>query len=148
MAKSKKTDPALAIDVAVSFGDVSIGDEICRLGLRILRTELSVSNADKMLVGKRLVGKIVAMAGNDNPDQPSLGMGTEEEINGAFDVKSIGVTRKKITTGLSFSIASIDVSVLAHFAKRSGRLQIEKIDDIPAKGQTDLSEDESEDDEE
>lgn len=48
------------------------------------------------------------------------------EMTGCFDVKS-----DSIGIGLTFSIKDVDVSTLAKFANRDGRIVIESIEEIP-----------------
>lgn len=128
MAKKKTSD---AKTIAVAFGNVNVGDQIARLALHIDRKRLSLAEADR-LCGKRLIGSITASAGNDNPEQDAIpGMDAETTLEGSFDVKSFGFGPKSITTGLSFSIASIDLPKLCSFAKRAGTVQIDDVTDIP-----------------
>jgi hypothetical protein len=133
--KSKKpADPVLPdLTIPVAYGDVSIGEETCRIGVSIARQHLELSVADTQICGKRLIGCITCRPGNSNPDQPTMA-GMEEaeaEIPGAFDVKRISFNNKFINFGLTFSIESIDIAGLAHFAKRSGNLVVTEITAIP-----------------
>jgi hypothetical protein len=132
VAKKKTASPAL-MTIPVAFGDVGVGDQIARLGVSIDRKRLTLAQADK-LCGKRLVGSITAVAGNDNPEQEGL-PGMEDAgttLDAAFDVKRIGFGPKSMSTSLSFAISSIALPVLCAFAKRAGTLEIQDITDIPA----------------
>lgn len=130
MAKSKTASAAL-MTIPVQYGDVSVGDQIARVGVSIDRKRLSLAQADK-LCGKRLIGRITYTAGNDNPDQEELpGIDAATFMDGAFDVKRFGFGPKSMTTGLSFAISSIDLPTLCAFAKRSGTIVIEQVTDIP-----------------
>lgn len=130
MAKTKTAAPLLELPVA--YGNVNLGDEIARVSISMNRSAISLSSADRQLLGKRLIGRIVARAGDAQAEQESLpGLADDISLEGAFDVHSLGVSKKRITTGLSFNIASIDVSVLAHFAKRQGILVVSEIGEIP-----------------
>lgn len=145
MAKKKQPKPD-ALTIPVTYGNVNVGDHIASLTVTIDRRQLSLSKADA-LVGKRLVGAITAQAGSSNPDQtPIPGFESETTLEGAFDVKRFGFTPKHMTTGLSFSIASIDVSVLCTFAKRAGSITVTDVTDIPEepKGKPPGEEDEDE----
>jgi len=130
MAK-KKPVPANVLELPVEYGQVSIGDKTTRIGVNVDRSELKVSDADKQLCEKRLTGRIITRPPG-NPEQGTLpGVDLETHLAGVFDVKGFSVTSDKISFGLTFALASIDVSVLAHFAKRSGRLIVEAVEALP-----------------
>ena len=129
MAK-KKVDAIL--ELPGSWGNLNIGDETARLGATVARAALSVTQADKNLCCKRLAGTIIARAGDGNADQSSLpGADADETITAIFDVKSFGVSRKNISFGLTVSLGSIEIEVLAKFAKRQGQFWVQDISDIP-----------------
>jgi hypothetical protein len=127
--ETKTTTPCL--DIPVSFGGVSIGDQTARIGVKISRECLNIDAADEALCGKRLVGKVVLGHNGDSAGQGKLFDGADHEISGAFDVKRFSVGPKEITAGLTFSLGSIDLSELGHFAKQSGRMLVESILAIP-----------------
>jgi hypothetical protein len=134
MAKKKE----LLLDIPVAFGNVSIGDLTARLGVTIDRGSLTVSKADKDLCCRRLTGKIIARPNGVKGDQDPLpGVGDDFELKGIFDVKGFSTTGKKIGVGLTFSLDGIDVSNLAHFAKREGMLQVDGIEDLPEDSSSD-----------
>lgn len=129
MAK-KKDEYVLELDV--KYGNVNIGMDTCRLGITIERSKLSISQADKNLCGKRLVGTILARAGEAQSGQESLPMiEADVTLDAAFDVKSFGVTRRNISAGLTFALASINVETLSHFAGRQGTFSVTNIGEIP-----------------
>lgn len=129
MAKKKEE---FVLEIDVKYGNVSIGMDTCRLGITIERSKLSISQADKNLCGKRLVGTILARAGGAQSGQESLPMiEADVTLEAAFDVKSFGVTRRNITAGLTFALASINVETLSHFAGRQGTFSVTKIGEIP-----------------
>jgi hypothetical protein len=129
MAK-KKEEYVLELDV--KYGNVNIGMDTCRLGITIERSKLSISQADRNLCGKRLVGMILARAGEAQAGQDSLpGIDADVSIDAAFDVKSFGVTRRNISAGLTFALASVNVETLSHFAGRQGTFSVTGIGDIP-----------------
>lgn len=130
--KARGAPGATLMELPVQWSNVNIGDETCRLGAKVDRTSLTVAAADRNLCGKRLIATIVAAAGNSNPEQSSLpGVDADTELVGVFDVKSFAVSRKRIAFGLTFALASVDVKELAGFAKRSGKLIIDRVEDIP-----------------
>jgi hypothetical protein len=133
MARRSRTPdaPAAVLDLPVTYGNVSIGDKTARVGIVIDRSQITVTRADKSMVGKRLIGRILANPPEErNPDQGRLdGMDAEiVTLAGAFDVKALGVTAKTISCGLTFALASIEVDQLAHFAKRIGRLVVDAVE--------------------
>lgn len=137
MAKKKKAAAAeaemsVSETLPVQFGNVSIGEKTCRVGITIDRRNLGLGAADRTLCGKRLAGSILARA-NGGPDQESLpGADDDIELAGIYDVKAFSVTAKALSCGLTFSLESIDLTKLGHFAKRSGLLKITSIGKIPA----------------
>lgn len=129
MAKSKGV---AELDLPVQFSNVNIGDEIASLSVTVPRTALTISQADSKVCGKRLTGHILARAGGAQADQDSLpGADNDVEIPGSFDVKSITFTRKSVKFKIAFSIGSISIDDLAHFAKREGRCVIMVITALP-----------------
>jgi hypothetical protein len=127
-----KKQSASLFEIPAIYGDVGVGDLIARLSIHIDRKRLTLAQADK-LCGKRLVGRIVAQAGNANPEQEALpGAEAETEMAGVFDVKRFGFNPKALSTSLSFQIASIDLPTLCQFAKRAGTVYVESVEDIPA----------------
>jgi hypothetical protein len=130
VGKSKAKAPETVLDVGVKFGKVSIGDETASLPAQMDRERMNLLAADELFTGKRLVGRIVVGGEDSTPGQTQLDFG--DSVDGAFDVKKMQVSRKNISINLAFAIASIDVSALAHFAKKGGRLMVSEVQDIPA----------------
>lgn len=129
MAKAKSK---ALLDLPVSFGGVSIGDETARVGFSVERERLSLENADAHLCGRRVTGWIQLTERNEHPDQGRLdGFGEPQRLEGTFDIKSIGVSRKSIHGGLTAAISEIKVEELALFAKRQGKLVIAESEEMP-----------------
>jgi hypothetical protein len=130
MAKARTA--VAELDLPCQFSNVNVGDEIASLSITVPRTALTISQADSKVCGKRLTGHILARGGGGQADQASLpGADNDVEIPGQFDVKSVTFTRKNVKFKLSFSIGSIDIGDLAHFAKREGRCVINVITALP-----------------
>lgn len=151
MGKKKGAKASEAVlTLPVAYGKVSIGENIASIPITVQLTDLSLATAYQKLCGKRLVGQIMARAGGAQAKQKSM-PGLEDgdiNIDGAFDIKAFSFNRKKISTTLSFSLESIDVETLAHFAKREGMFTVIGIEDIPEKASgTDDDEDDDSDDE-
>lgn len=137
MAKKKpgKASEPPALEFPVGFGDVSIGEKTARLGIVVSRGNLTVTQADRNLCGKRLSVKVMARS-SGSADQPSLpGLEDDIEMDAVADVKRYGVSPKTISTGLMFMIESIDISALAKMAKREGVVTILDAEEIPAEEQ-------------
>lgn len=139
MAKSKAL-----FYLAVTWGNVNIGEKTARVGAVVKRPTLTPTIADRNLCDRRLIGKIMARAADAQSEQGSLpgAEGNDVEVKGVFDCKGFNVSKKNISFGLTFSLADIQIEDLAHFAKRSGILTIDEIDDIPE--EVDEEEDEEE----
>lgn len=132
--KEQQQAKSYFLDIPCTWGNVNIGDETVRLGVRVSRENLSVTQADKNLCGKRLVAKAIARAGDGQSGQASLPgtEGADAEVEAAFDVRSIGVGTKNISFGLTAKIKSVDLGQLSGFANRGGMLHIESVAVIPA----------------
>src|SRR6185503_17750984 len=109
MAKKAKL-----LELDVSFGDVSIGENTGRLGVTIQRKSLTPAQADKHLCGKRLTGRIIWDAGQAD-SQPAM-FEAGDSFEASFDVKSLSLKPKSISCGLTFMLQSVDLNALAHFA--------------------------------
>lgn len=137
MARSRKGGAAVAtppqLELPVVYGVVSFGDKTARIGLTVHRGNLTVTQADKLLVGRRLTCTILARS-TGHAGQESL-PGFEEAdpvISGIADVKGIGVGPKNISFGLTFALDGLDNATLSHFSKREGVFTVTEIADIPA----------------
>lgn len=129
--RSTKKSAKSTLDVLCTFGGISIGQETARVSVKIERNQIDLLRADECFCGKRLIGKIVLGRQGESNGQGKLIEDTDYEVAGAFDVKRIGVTPSQIATGLTFALASINVEDLTHFAKGSGRMIVEEVQEIP-----------------
>ena len=127
---AKKKSMAI-LDVSVSFGGVSIGDTTAKVSFTVDRGSFDLEAADRFLCGKRLTGRLVVVRGNEDPDQEPLpGMEDDKfELASVFDCKGFRATPKAIASGAVFLLESIDVSVLGHIAKKSGRLIVASVEE-------------------
>lgn len=128
MAKKPKQKTAI-VDLPVEFGGVSIGDGVARLGIKIDRKAISVTEAVRLFVGHRLTGRVQLGGNGDVPGQSTMDF--DHAVEGVFDVKRVGIGVKQYGTGLSFSIEDIDVREIAKLSKGSGRLQVENVEELP-----------------
>jgi hypothetical protein len=124
-----KTESVL--DLPVEFGGVSIGDSTARLGVRFDRTVLDLIKADEVFCGHRLTGSVILGGKDDQSGQTKFVEDLSHQVAGTFDVKRIGVNQTEIVTGLTFSLADLDVAELAKFSKGSGRLLVNEVGELP-----------------
>lgn len=134
------------LDLNVEFGGVSFNDQTARLGVRVDRTELDITDVDDYFAGKRIDGR-VTLRKIDDEGQPRLeGMEDEQppEIDAVFDCKQFSANQKRYGFGLTFQLCPLLHEQLTHFAKRDGRLLIRSVEGIPSK--SDAADDEGEGD--
>lgn len=122
--------PQAILDIPCEFGGLTIGDAVAKLSVTIRREVLNIDAADEALCGRRLTGRIIVIGADVDPKQTHLIDDLHPVVESSFDVKSFRVSPKLISTGLSFAIApdpdqdGNQISTLAHFAKKSGRLTV------------------------
>lgn len=146
MAKKKEA----VLELPVSYSNVNIGDKTARVGVKVHRANLRPTQADTQLCGKRLTGRLLARAAGAQAEQQSLpGADQDVQLEGTFDVMGFTVTPKTIGFGCTFSLESIDIEKMAHFAKREGMLYIDTVAEIPEEERPEKKgKDEEEEDEE
>lgn len=132
-------------NLPIDFGNLSIGDRTASLGFKLSREVFSLDDADHFLCGRRLTGSIIVQPNRDHPDQEYFeGMDQKYLVEASFDIKSIRVTPKQLGGNLTFPLGEVNVSDLAHFAKRTGTLKIKGVEDLAAIKQADEEEEEEE----
>lgn len=120
------------LDLQVNFEGVSFGAKTARLGVKVDRSQLTISEADKKICERRLTGTILSKAPDEQPDQGHFpGMDTDNELHSSFDVKSFTVHGDYIGFGLTFALKGLDRQSLTYFAKRTGKVFIDVVDNIP-----------------
>jgi hypothetical protein len=131
-SKKDKDDPKPMIEIGVEYGNISIGEKTASVGVSFSRGQISLTKAAENFCERRLTGCIIAKpAGWNSDDQALPGMEEDVELHGVFDVASIRFTSKAFAVKLSFRLNEIDVSTIAEFAKRSGRLSVFEVADLP-----------------
>jgi hypothetical protein len=136
---AKKSAPVLELEG--SFGNVTVGEKTMKIGFTLERKKLSLSKADSTLCDKRLTGTLTARPIGWEPDQKGLdGMEEDAEVKGSFDIKGFRVSSDILHFGLTFMIKSVDISMLARFAKRDGTICVEDVDEIPVEERAPKSE--------
>ncbi len=135
---AKKPVKGAGLEIPVSFGNVSFGDHTASVSCKASRSNLSVTQADRSLCGKRLTGTILARPEGSGSDQPGL-LGTDGdlEVAGVFDVDGFGVKTVNISFTVSFSLKDIDRATFSEFAKRNGRIEISEIASIDDEEESD-----------
>lgn len=130
MAKKKEPD---VLDLIVAFGNVSAGDKTARIGASMDRSLMTLPKADMTFCERRLTAVLIIKCNGDHPDQGTLdGMKQDDiELESVFDVKRLAFTRDDISFGLTAALGGFDVGKLAKFAKRTGRLIVNNVTDIP-----------------
>lgn len=119
-------------ELRVEFGNVTIGDQTARLGVKIAREELPLADADRLFCGRRIWG-VVSLAEPGDEDQqrlPTMEDNRPSTIEDAFETKQLGVRPNEYSIGLNFNLKSIDVQELARFAKKSGTVAVVSVQDI------------------
>lgn len=133
MAKKAQTENGV-VELPVRYGNVSIGEDTARLGVRISRGNLTPGKADALLCGRRLTCQLTCVPRGKDADQPTLpGVDVGRQVEAVVDVKAVSMTRKNIGAGLTFALAEVDLDSLVHFAKRDGRISISKVEDLDDK---------------
>jgi hypothetical protein len=130
-AKRKIKEVEEVLNVPVQFGTVSI-TTTAHVGVKINRENLNIDAADELLCGRHLTGKLLAVPpGEDPAQQLAFDTGDRAEVAACFDVKRFSADPDFISAGLTFALAEIDVKVLSCLAKKSGRLVVTTVADMP-----------------
>jgi len=141
------------LKIPVRFNNVSIQQTTARIGIKIDRTSLGLSEADNFLCGHRLSCRVQTIPKNEDSKQKHMFDGGKHTITGVCDVKKIGISPDELSAGLTFSLKDLESehSELLHFSKRQGQLEVFEIsaitkDEAPAEADDDADDDEGEDD--
>lgn len=107
------------------FGTVGGGDEVARISFKVARERLSLEDADRLLCGKRIHGRISCRAEDEDGSQRKIGA-DDPQIEGTFDCKNVKATPKFISGSLRFMIDEQVEAALLKLAKRHGQITINK----------------------
>src|SRR5262245_51049243 len=118
------------LELPCEYGNVGIGDKTCRIGVSVDRAKLKLKTADDNLCCHRLTLKMIGVPPGDDPEQKRM-FDDLQDMDGIADIKGFGVSQGSISFGLTFSKADVDLKQLGGFAKRSGRLEIFGVEEIP-----------------
>lgn len=133
-AKSKTEESNHGGSYPVAFAGVTIGEGVARVGVRMDRGEMGLLAADKMFCGRRITGS-VKLTKNSDSETPVFEAMRDKDfvVSSTFDVKRLGLNASFYSFGLAFSLQEINIGDLALFAKKTGLLLIDSVEDIPVK---------------
>lgn len=120
-----------ALVIGADYSGVSNSGLTVRLGVKTGRGNLTLTQADKALSGKRLTVKLLARSAGQSDQQSLPGADADLQVTGIADVKGFGVTARHFTFGLSFVVGQIDLTILDQFPKRAGTVTIVNVEDMP-----------------
>lgn len=115
------------VGIPVKFGNLSVGENTCRLPFSIQRNKLSDTDAIELLVCRQLTGTITTADHSllgPNP-QKMLFDKASARIEGVFNTGNLGIGRKKFGSGATFPLSEIDESKISRFANRTGIVWID-----------------------
>ena len=133
-------DASKRLELEVSFGSFSCGDQTARLGFHVERSRMNLEQADAYLCGARLDVALLACQKGDAEGQLHL-EGTVETVDSVADCKQYSVKPEEFSAGLTFAKTPQLVSELSQLAKRPGKIYIQRIGDT---GHGDESDDDDE----
>lgn len=110
----------------------ALGEGTSSLSVRIDRSRLTLDEADTMLVGRRIVGKVSVRPEGDAEGQTYCVDGLCEELACAFDCKGVRVTPKYFSARLSFANRDTAGHDLSRFCKRAGTVTIDSAESLDA----------------
>lgn len=116
-----------ALDVPVSFGNVSIGDGSVSIPIKIDREHLNPETADGLLCGCRAKAEIRAGGQATDPEQQVMFEDMDHQQAGIFEIKGYSVKKKAISATLNILLSDVEIKQLGYFAKHDGRLRIESV---------------------
>lgn len=125
-----KRRPRSVLDIPVDFGSVSIQAKSVRVPVKIQRADMSLDQADQILCGHRLTGKIVARPKGDHQDQGTLNGFEPVELPGVFEVGSFGVHSDYFSASLNFNKEDVSLDELGEFAVKPGRLIVQEVGEL------------------
>lgn len=129
------------VDVPVTFGACGGGGGVARLSCALDVAHMNPDAAFDAFAGTRIKGRIV-IGGADSAAGQTRFVDTDEALDGTFDCKAYTTNRKTIRFSLSSNIAVFPTQAWFNgFAKRSGRLLIESVDEIEGASEEDEAED-------
>ena len=128
--------------VPATFNGLAIGKTTARIGVRILRSDITLSTADRHFTNSRLdILLEPAPPGESNRKQMYFGGIIPKPMGSVVDVKGMTVTEEAISIGLTFARKEISPDSLARYATAVGRFTFNRIGEAGADA-SDVGEDE------
>lgn len=119
-------------DIPCEFGNVSIGQATASIGVSIDPAAISVDRVHALFNGKRATVRLVQVPAGEQPGQRRMDGMEAPELTAVTDIRGYRMSPKVISARLAFTIEGLDLSMLAsHFSKRSGRLLVISLQEIP-----------------
>lgn len=116
--------------IPVEYGNVSIGDQVARISMKIDRAKIDDTKALNLLCARRLTGTVTVTNTDVDPRQKNFFDTATASIEGSFDTKRVSVGPNDFGTGITVALAEIDVMELGKFAKKKGFLWIDNSEPI------------------
>jgi hypothetical protein len=120
--------------IPVTFGNVTFGEEIASIGVKIDRVHFSPQKADETFCGRRIQGTIAAGPCGGNSGQRVMWSDLDHRIDATLESKGVSLKPEYIRATLNLCLRDIEIETLAQFAKRDGLLLIGEVEDLPDGG--------------
>lgn len=132
MATGTKSPPKKKnlVSIPVKFTGVGIGVDTVRIGIKVSRERMDLTNADHYFCNRRLQVALILGHETDDPKQTTF-EDVDHKVVGSADVKGFRVTTEVFSAGLTFGKNDMDVEELSGFASAGGRLVINDVGAIP-----------------
>jgi hypothetical protein len=135
---AKETDSNV-LELPVRFGGVTF-DSSASVQLVFDKADLSPAKCEKLFCARRLDVKAkAARDGEDSGQQHFEGMDAVSEVEGSADAHSYSSTSEAWKTRLYFNLNDVDIELFFALRKKSGRLLIRGVGEIPEEEQNDDS---------
>ena len=115
----------------VEYLGVSFGKTTMRVGVKIKRESLTVSQAEKLFCDRRLWLIVTTCKAGDDPAQQTFDDSFEQKVEGSADVKGFTVRKDELTLGLTYMLEDIDDKTLRLVHHHAGWLTIKQTGAIP-----------------
>lgn len=121
----------------VKFGTVTFGDMTCSIPFKIDRQALKDEDALRLLVSRRLQGTIATADVSQLASgviQKRLFEDSTIKVEGTFDTKSLGVSKKFWSSKATFALAEVEKQHLERLAMQTGIVWVDQSGDLDLEG--------------
>jgi hypothetical protein len=135
------TTKALLAELSVEFGTISITDTKARIACKLYRLDLDELHQcpkcrgvrlDHLLLHKRLTATLEGQPrGIGHNGRPLPGINDLLHIDWVWDSKGYSSQEEHISFSLSAQLEGLEVETLALFAKRTGKIAITSVEEMP-----------------